>query len=99
MAGRISAKPSNSESFRNLRPDWSRRVRGLGFSQVTIDRRSGFASFGNRPNDQRLSTTHVPGGEDTRYRGHGVVVRCHVSTRVEDEAQLLDHPATHRTDE
>src|SRR6266850_676626 len=99
MAGRISAEPSNSESFRNLRPDWSRRVRGFGFSQVAINRRSCLATFGNRPHDQRLSTTHVPGGEDTGHGGHAVVVGCDVSTRVEDEAQLLDHPATHRTDE
>src|SRR2546428_11386975 len=66
------------------------RTGGLGqpgFShEVQIHRARGFASFGNRPHDERLAAPHISGGEYSGDRAHPILAHGNIATRVELDA-------------
>src|SRR5207247_7059335 len=51
--------------------------------EVAVDAAGGVAALGDRPDDERLATTHVARGEDAGDARHFVAVGLHVATGVQ----------------
>src|SRR2546425_4392957 len=58
--------------------------------QMLIDRASGTATFGDRPDDQGLSALHVAGGEDAGHVGHPPIVAPDVPPLGETQPEVVD---------
>src|SRR6185312_6937085 len=60
-----------------------------GAHQVFVNSTGGFSAFGDGPNDERLTTTHVARREDARDGGHVFFVGRDIATLIEVEAQVV----------
>lgn len=76
------------------------RLRELRLAhQVQVDRPGGLATFGDGPDDQRLTASEIAGSKDIRYRslimlvGGDVAADCHIDT------ELLQQTVANRSSE
>src|SRR5690242_112762 len=73
-----------------------RRDRGgqdVATREVLVDRGGGRAALRDRPHDQRLTTTHVTGGEHALHVRGERAVAGHVAALVQRHAQFGQQPA------
>ena len=59
--------------------------------QIRINSRSGFAPFGNRPDNERLAATHVACAEDARDRRHVVFISRDIAAWIKNDTKLIEH--------
>src|SRR6185295_19373564 len=57
------------------------------------------AAVGDRPDDERLTTRRIAGGEDAGHRRRAGAIGDDVAARVEREAEGVDEPDPLRADE